>query len=204
MPLVQKHDKHVPTFITKGNDMAASIEQQPARRNIWRIISWVGAVVLILTPLVAMQFTREVVWTGSDFIFAAVIFGTFGGLIELTVRISSNWYYRFGALFAVLVGFVIIWANAAVGMIGDEDNPVNLWFGAVLLIAICGAILARFRSRAMAIAMFTAGLVQATIGIATGIFGTDTRGGILTLILAGLWMISATLFRSAAVDDAAA
>lgn len=198
MLLIQKHGKHVPPFSTKGNNMTADIEQQPAaRRNIWRIIFWGGAVALILTPLIAMQFTSEVNWDETDFIFAAVIFGTVGGLIELAVRNSSDWYFRFGAIFAVLAGFMVVWSNLAVGMIGNEDNPVNLWFGAVLLIAICGAILSRFRSSAMAYAMFAAGSVQATIGTVAGILGTDMRGGVFTLVLAGLWMISAALFRIA-------
>ena len=198
MLLIQKHGKHVPPFSTKGNNMTADIKQQPAaRHNIWRIIGWGGAVALVLTPLVAMQFTREVNWTGGDFIFAAVIFGIVGGLIELAVRKSSNWYFRFGSIFAVLAAFMIVWSNLAVGMIGNEDNPVNLWFSAVLLIAICGAILSRFRRGAMAYAMFAAGLAQAAIGTIAGIFGTDLRGGVFTLVLSGLWMIAAELFRRA-------
>ena len=197
MPLTQKHDSYVPPFTSKGNDMAANIEQQPAAgRNIWRIIGWGGAVTLILTPLVAMQFTTEVNWDETDFIFAAIIFGIVGGLIELAVRISTNWYFRFGAIFAVLAGFMVVWANGAVGMIGNEDNPVNLWFGAVLLIAIAGAIFSRFHKRAMATAMFAAGTTQAVIGLFAGILGTDMRGGIFTIVLATLWFVAGALFRA--------
>lgn len=178
--------------------MTEAIEQQPAlRRNIWRIIGWGGAVALILTPLVAMQFTSEVDWDAADFIFAAIIFGIVGGLVELAVRISSNWYFRFGAIFAVLAGFMVVWANAAVGMIGNEDNPVNLWFGAVLLFAILGSILFRFHPGAMATAMFAAGLTQAAIGLFLGVLSTDVRGGIFTIFLASFWLISGALFRSA-------
>lgn len=176
--------------------MTTSIETR-APRNIWRIIGWGGAVALILTPLIAMQFTAQVNWDETDFLFAAVIFGIVGGLIELAVRASSNWYYRFGAIFAVLAGFMVVWSNLAVGMIGNEDNPVNLWFGAVLLIAVAGALLSRFRSGMMAVAMFAAGLTQMGIGVFAGIFGTDMRGGIFTLILSGFWLVSAALFRAA-------
>jgi MFS family permease len=175
--------------------MTTNIERQPSeRKHIWRIIGWGGAVALILTPLVAMQFTSEVNWDETDFIFAAIIFGIVGGLIELAVRISSNWYFRFGAIFAVLAGFMVVWSNLAVGMIGNEDNPVNLWFGAVLLIAILGAILSRLHKRAIAAAMFAAGTAQAAIGLFAGILGTDMRGGIFTIILATAWIISGALF----------
>ncbi len=198
MPLIGKHGSYVPPFTHKGNDMTTNIEQQPSqRKHFWRIIGWGGAVALILTPLVAMQFTKEVNWDETDFIFAAIIFGIVGGLIELAVRASANWYFRFGAMFAVLAGFMVVWSNLAVGMIGNEDNPVNLWFGAVLLIAITGAILSRLQPRAMAPAMFTAGAAQAAIGLFAGILGTDPRGGIFTILLAVPWIIAGALFSNA-------
>jgi MFS family permease len=194
MPLIDDHASYVPSITNKGNDMNI-YDGQPraARRHIWRIIGWGGAVTLILTPLLAMQFTSEVNWDETDFIFAAIIFGIVGGLIELAVRLSSNWYFRSGAIFAVIAGFMLVWCNLAVGMIGNEDNPVNLWFAAVLLIAILGAILSRFHRRAMAFAMFAAGTAQVAIGLFAGILGADMRGGILTVILAILWIIAGTL-----------
>ncbi len=174
--------------------MTTNIKQRPReRKHIWRIIGWAGAVALVLTPLVAMQFTNEVNWDETDFIFAAVIFGVVGGLIELAVRLSSNWYFRFGAIFAVLAGFMVVWSNLAVGMIGNEDNPTNLWFGAVLLIAVSGAVLSRFHKRVMATSMFAAGTTQAAIGLFAGILGTDMHGGIFTIILSSFWIISGGL-----------
>lgn len=198
MPLTPNPASYVPSITYKGNDMTAKIKQQAAtRKPIWRIIGWGGAVMLILTPLVAMQFTRDVNWDEADFIFATIIFGIVGGLVELAVRASPDWYFRFGAIFAVLAGFMVIWANAAGGMIGNENNPVNLWFGAVLLIAVAGTILSRFRSGMMAVAMFAAGLAQMGIGVFAGMLGTDLRGGIFTVILAVFWLGSAALFRVA-------
>lgn len=169
--------------------MTQTIETRTPR-HLWRIIGWGGAVALILTPLVAMQFTNEVDWDETDFIVAAIIFGIVGGLIELAVRMSQNWYFRFGAMFAVLAGFMLVWSNLAVGMIGNEDNPVNLMFGAVLLIAILGAIASRY----IAFAMLAAGLAQAAIGLFAGILGPDPRGGIFTIVLALPWAIAAALF----------
>lgn len=198
MPLTAKHGSYVPSIPVKGNDMTTNIDAQSGRRkHIWRIIGWGGAVALVLSPLVAMQITREVNWDKTDFIVAAIIFGIVGGLIELAVRLSSNWYFRFGAMFAVLAGFIVVWSNLAVGMIGNEDNPTNLWFGIVLLIAIAGAILSRFGKGKMAVATLAAGLAQATIGLFTGVLGTDMRGGIFTILLSGVWFISSALFYAA-------
>lgn len=169
-------------------------QHQHRGANPWRVIGWGGAIALILTPLVAMQFTREVNWDETDFIVATIIFGIFGGFIELAVRLSSNWYFRIGAMFAVLAGFMVVWANLAVGLIGNEDNPVNLWFGAVLLIAIAGSIASRFRGSILPWAMFVAGTLQVAIGTFAGILGTDLRGGRFTIILSVAWFIASLLF----------
>lgn len=172
----------------------ASEEPHRRRLNPWRVIGWGGAIALVLTPLVAMQFTNEVDWDETDFIFAAIIFGIVGGLIELAVRLSSSWYFRIGAMFAVLAGFMVVWANLAVGMIGNEDNPINLWFGAVLFIAITGCIISRFRSSILPGAMFLAGTLQIAIGTFAGILGTDIRGGRFTIVLSVAWFIASVLF----------
>lgn len=164
--------------------------------NIWRITGWGGLALLLLTPLVAMQFTREVNWDETDFIVAGIIFAIVGGFVELAVRASSSWFYRIGAFFAIFSGFIVVWANLAVGMIGNEDNPLNLLFIGVVFGALTGAIAVRFRSEAMAHIMFIAGGAQALIATAFGILGTDMRGGIFSLGLAMLWILSGALFKA--------
>lgn len=162
--------------------------------NLWRVIGWGGLALLLLTPLVAMQFTSEVDWDETDFIVAGIIFAIVGGFAELAVRASSSWFYRIGAFFAIFSGFIVVWANLAVGMIGNEDNPLNLLFIGVVFGALTGAILVRFRSEGMARVMFLAGGSQALIATVFGILGTDMRGGIFSLGLAMLWILSGALF----------
>lgn len=164
--------------------------------NLWRIIGWGGLALLLLAPLVAMQFSDEVDWDKTDFIVAGAIFAIVGGFVDLAVRASSSWFYRIGAFFAIFSGFIVVWVNLAVGMIGNEDNPVNLLFIVVVLGALAGAMLARFRSEGMARAMFVAGGAQALIAAVFGILGTDMRGGIFSLGLAMLWILSGALFRA--------
>lgn len=166
-------------------------------RNRWRIFGWGGALALLLTPLVAMQFTPEVNWSPGDFIFAIILFGTVGGLIELAVRMTRNGWYRAGTAFAVMSAFLLIWINGAVGLIGDEGSDTNMLFLAVPVVALIGGVFARFRASGMAWAMAAAGMVQAGIATIFGIFGNDPRGGVLTVMMASLWLISALLFRQA-------
>ena len=68
-------------------EVRAKEEGAPAMRRTsgWRIAGWGGALLLLILPFVAMQFTREVNWTAGDFIFAALMFGTAGCTIELAV-----------------------------------------------------------------------------------------------------------------------
>ena len=156
------------------------------RRIKWRLIGWGGAALLLAVPWLA-----NFPWTASDFIVMGVMFAITGVTIELAVRSSTDWAQRLGALVAIIAGFLTVWVNLAVGMIGSDDNPYNLWFGGVLAIAISAALLSR-SSATMAGMMVVTALAQAAVSV----FGlsTDLRGGVLSFVFAGLWLLSAGLF----------
>jgi len=101
-------------------------DMKSAGKNRWRIAVWGGAALLLLLPLVAMQFTTEVVWTGFDFLLFGVMLAVLGGGIELAVRMSRHYAYRAAAGIALVTGFLLVWMNLAVGIIGNEENPANL------------------------------------------------------------------------------
>lgn len=168
----------------------------------WRLAGWSIPATLLLLPLIAMRFTDEVNWTASDFVFAGVLFGSVGLAFEFIVRQSRSLAYRSGAALAVVAAFLTIWVNAAVGMIGSEDNRYNLVFGGVLLAALMGAILARFRPAGMAHAMIVTAIAQAMTG-AVGL-PADMRGGVLSMAFAALWLLAAALFQKAAREEAVA
>ena len=172
----------------------------------WRTIGWGGAAALLALPFVAMQFTREVVWTTSDFIFAGVMIGSVGGAFELAVRMSRSWAYRSAAGLALLAAFLIVWSNFAVGIVGSEENPANLWFFGALLVGLVGAIAARFRPSGTAAAMLA---TAASLGVAFVIAAsgpTDepwvphSREGVAVSLFAALFLASAALFRKAGRD----
>lgn len=166
------------------------------RGSYWRLAGWGVAALLLLLPLAAMQFTEEVNWTFSDFVFMAVLLGSVGLGFEWIVRKSGSLAYRAGAAVALLTAFLTIWVNAAVGMIGSEDSLFNFLFGIVLLVALGGAVVARFEPAGMTRAMVAAAVVQAGLS-AAGLL-SDVRGGMLSMTFAGLWLLAAVLFRQAA------
>jgi hypothetical protein len=168
-------------------------------------MGWGMAAVLLLLPLVAMQFTSEVNWTLSDFAFAGAMFGLVGGTYELAIRLSRNYAYRGGVAVALLAAFLLVWINLAVGIIGNEDNPANLIFFAVIAIALTGSIAARFDAIGMARAMTVTAVVQELIAVTVlfvGLGRAEPPGpvGLFALIsfFAFLWIASAALFRKAA------
>jgi len=158
---------------------------------------------LLLIPLVAMQFSQEMKWDMADFVVAGVLlFGT--GLTYVVVsRMGNTTSYRLGAGVAVLAGLLLIWINLAVGFLGSENNPANLLFGAVLVVASVGALVARFRPLGMSRAMFAAALTQFVVPlVAALIYRPEVNMGmlkvlVLNTIFAGIWATSGWLFRRA-------
>jgi hypothetical protein len=144
-------------------------------------------------------------WEASDYFVAAAMFGVVGGSFELAVRASGSGAYRGGGAVALATAFLLVWINLAVGIIGNENNPLNLMFFAVIGAAIVGAVVARFRAGGMARAMAIVGSIQAIVGV--GVFAFDVGAaeppgpiGLLLLIefFACGWFASAWLFRKAA------
>ena len=170
----------------------------------WRIAGWGLALALLLTPLVAMQFTDEVRWGPADFSVAALLLGGLGLAIEFAIRRSANLAYRAGAALAALTAFALIWVNLAVGFIGDENNPANLMFAGVLLVALIGSLAARFRPSGMATAMGATALAQLLVAVLAFVFAlaTGLETGLI-IAFAAPWALSAGLFRRAARGGAA-
>lgn len=73
---------------------------------------------LLLIPLIAMQFTDEVNWTLSDFVVAGVLLLGTGLLCELVLRKVKNMNARFVICGALLLALFLIWAELAVGIFG--------------------------------------------------------------------------------------
>ena len=84
-----------------------------------RLIGIVVSVgLLLLIPLIAMQFTTEVNWSPFDFVVAGgLLLGT-GLLFELVMRRVNTPRYRFALCLALLAALFIVWAELAVGIFG--------------------------------------------------------------------------------------
>lgn len=84
-----------------------------------RLISIVITVaLLLLIPLLAMQFTSEVVWTSFDFVIAGVLLLSTGLACEFIMRKVKNIKYRIIICGVILAMFALIWIELAVGIFG--------------------------------------------------------------------------------------
>jgi len=94
---------------------------------------------LLLLPLLAMQFTNEVVWDVADFIVAGVLLFVTGLTYKLAAIKVGNIVYRSAVGLALTAAFILIWVNGAVGIIGSENNDANLMYGGVIGVFVLNA-----------------------------------------------------------------
>lgn len=175
------------------------------RKNGLRPFIWGGAACLLLVPAIAMQFFpgSGFNWTVGDFVAMGVLLAVACGIYELGAWLSGNIAYRAGFGLAALTGFLTVWVNLAVGMLGSEDGEINLMFAGVLFLVAAGSLVVRFKPLGMARVMFIAAVAQlAAVGVGVSMGEFEARELMFTAMFALPWLASAALFRKAA-DDAA-
>ena len=118
-----------------------------------RALVWAAAAALLLLPWVAMQFTPEVNWTSLDFVVFGGMLLLACGSCEIALRVATGTCYLLAAGLAVLGVFLQVWANLAVGIIGNEGNPANLMFLAIPVVGVVGALISRFRPAGMVLTL---------------------------------------------------
>lgn len=77
-----------------------------------------AVVILLLIPLIAMQFTNEVDWRILDFAIMGVLLLGTGLICEFVMRKVKGIKNRIIICGAILFAFFLIWAELAVGTIG--------------------------------------------------------------------------------------
>jgi hypothetical protein len=152
-----------------------------------------------------MQFSDEVVWTLGDFLFAAVLLGGTGLALDLALTSGGNITYRAAAGLALISGFLLIWVNAAVGIVGDEGEFINVLYLGVVAVGIAGSAIARLRPEGMARVLLAMALTQVSVALIALIAGkADAPGSSVSDIVGvnaffvALFVASAWLFRRAA------
>lgn len=74
--------------------------------------------ILLLIPLIAMQFTTDVNWTSMDFVIAGILLLGSGLVFEFILRKVKSSKFRIVLGTILLIILLIIWAEIAVGIFG--------------------------------------------------------------------------------------
>lgn len=173
-------------------------------RNRLSKVIWGAAAIILLLPLVAMQFTKEVTWDLLDFGVAGILLASICSLYELAARKAPNTIYQAASAGALLTLLLLIWINLAVGTIGSENNPANLLYIGVVVVGIIGVITARLKPHGMSRALWGVAITQilvTTIVLTVGV-QTESNSSLVEIlsingIFTALWIASAILFRKA-------
>lgn len=174
--------------------MTQILEGDGLRGKVVRALVWGGAACLLLLPLVAMQFTDEVQWTGGDFLVFGLMLLSVCAAYEVAARIARDNAYMLGVGLAVAACFLTVWANLAVGVVGSENNPVNDVFFITPALAFGASLVSLFRPRGMVWAMLAAAGSQLGVGLYVWLAGHG-QVFVFTGVMCALWLTAARLFR---------
>lgn len=87
-------------------------------RNKRLLVIVVITVLILVMPLIAMQFSDEVKWSYSDFLVAGILLLGTGLLFEFALRKVKKTRQRIVICAAILATLFLIWIELAVGIFG--------------------------------------------------------------------------------------
>lgn len=74
--------------------------------------------ILLLIPLIAMQFSDEVNWKLADFVIAGVLLLVTGLICEFVMQKVKKKENRIALIVVIIALLLLIWAELAVGIFG--------------------------------------------------------------------------------------
>lgn len=74
---------------------------------------------VLSVPLIAMQFTNEVVWTASDFAVMGLLLFATAVCIDFILRNVQKSVQRFFCIALCLLVLLLVWTELAVGIFGS-------------------------------------------------------------------------------------
>jgi len=122
-----------------------------------------GALTLLMVPLVASRFVPGWNWPPAAFLRVYVLFFVTGMVFALVARRMGAWSYKVGVGVALVAGFALGWSNMV--HVADSENPANLWYYSVLAVGAVGALLARLRAPGLARTLFAMAATLALIAV---------------------------------------
>jgi hypothetical protein len=163
---------------------------------------------ILLIPLIAMQFNTGVDWSIADFIIMGMlIFGT-GSAYVLVTRLVNNLVYRIAIAFSLGTTFLMIWANLAVGLIGSGPHAGNMMYLGVIAVGIIGTIFSRFTSTGLERTMYAMAFAVVLVAVIALMANMQNYPGSSVTEIIGvngffamLFTVAGLLFRYVAIEQ---
>ncbi|MGX5175450.1 hypothetical protein ACUR5C_15625 [Aliikangiella sp. IMCC44653] len=196
-------------FLTKSINLPCSSDLsittlQKIRREFKRrmVLVAVFTLLVLMLPLIAMQFTNEVNWSAADFLVMGGLLMLAGLSYVFLLSFAQHWSYRLAAALCALASLLLIWVNLAVGIIGAANNPLNLLFAGVILVVLVSVLNAKRNHGILVKGMYTAATLQMIIPILVLTLGDEQlvldQQGFTSMmvcgILAAMFVVSGVLF----------
>jgi hypothetical protein len=144
-----------------GIIMESTTRMTQMSKTILRVA--LGAVAVLMVPLVASQFVEDWNWPAGAFVRVYVLFFGTGMVFALVARRMDAWSYKAGVGVALVAGFALGWSNMV--HVADSGNPANLMYYSVLGVGAIGACLARLKARGLALTLFAMAVTLALIAM---------------------------------------
>ena len=122
-----------------------------------------GALALLMVPLVASQVVEGWNWPAGAFVRVYVLFFVTGMVFALVARRMGARSYKAGVGVALVAGFALGWSNMV--QVAGTGNPANLWYYSVLGVGAVGALLARLKAPGLARTLFVMAATLALIAV---------------------------------------
>jgi hypothetical protein len=173
-------------------------------RTVLRVA--LGALAMLMVPLVASLFIPDWHWGVGGFVFAYVMFFGTGMAYALIARHMGAWAYKAGVGLALATGFVMGWGSMV--HMSESENPANLVYFGVLAVGAVGAWMARLEARGLSRALFAMAVVLALVGVVAVVLPWDAPSGPMGNVAAmhglfvGLFAGAGLLFRQASLAGA--
>ena len=122
-----------------------------------------GALAVLMVPLVASQFVKDWNWPVGAFVRVYVLFFATGMVFALVARKMGAWSYKAGVGVALVTGFALGWGTMV--QVADSGHPERLWYHSVLVVGAIGACLARLKAPGLAWTLFAMAATLALIAV---------------------------------------
>ena len=122
-----------------------------------------GALAMLMVPLVASQFVKDWNWPVGAFVRVYVLFFGMGMVFVLVARRMGAWSYKAGVGLALVAGFALGWGTMV--QVADSGHPERLWYHSVLVVGAIGACLARLKAPGLAWTLFAMAATLALIAV---------------------------------------